>query len=196
MAGKTGYPFVGSNDDVLLLKFFDTAYISWASIIESNGYDYARAITETEDGGYLVAGYTNSFGTGNYDALLLKYTNIGSLSWAMTMGGSAYDYARAVVQTIDGDYILAGYTNSFDTNKYSVLLMKTNQDGGIFGCPACVSASPTQVGVNLEVSSPSISVSSPLIPISAPSPSIEFQSPEIKFVCNGIANIFLPLVIK
>lgn len=69
----------------------------------------ANAITFASDGGSVVAG-----GTGSGDLWLAKLTDTGELDWQTTWGGTDWEAARSVVGTLDGGYIVAGSTTSFD----------------------------------------------------------------------------------
>ena len=80
--------------------------------------DVARSVKQTADGGYIVAGYTTSFGAGSYDVYLIKLDADGELDprWAVnprTFGGGEWDEASSVAQTADGGYIVAGKTGFF-----------------------------------------------------------------------------------
>ncbi|MGC8893499.1 MAG: hypothetical protein ACP5QG_01470, partial [candidate division WOR-3 bacterium] len=76
----------------------------FARTFGGTSWDYAHSITQTSDGGYAVAGWTESFGAGSYDFLVLKLTSDGSLSWARTFGGTGTDRAYSITQTSDGGY--------------------------------------------------------------------------------------------
>jgi hypothetical protein len=93
------------------------------------GVDWARAVQQTSDGGYILAGMTSSFGAGHYDVWLIKTDVDGNMLWEKTFGGSSYDEAYAVQQTSDGGYILAGYTASFGAGFNDAWLIKTDADG-------------------------------------------------------------------
>ncbi len=86
---------------------------------------WGYAVLQTDDGGYLVAGKTTSFGAGDLDVWLLKLTGSGEAAWSKTYGGSAHDAACALAATTDvnGDgqqddpgFVIAGEINSFGSN--------------------------------------------------------------------------------
>ena len=89
----------------------------------------AYSIQQTSDGGYIVAGYTDSFGAGGRDVYVLKLDADGNKVWEKTFGGSYYDYAHSIQQTSDGGYIVAGYTESFGAGGRDVYVLKLDVYG-------------------------------------------------------------------
>ena len=94
--------------------------IQWQKTLGGTGEDYAHSIQPTPDGGYIVAGYTDSTDgdvTGNHggpDYWVVKLNPSGTIQWQKTLGGTGYDYAWSIQPTTDGGYIVAGYTTSTD----------------------------------------------------------------------------------
>ena len=92
--------------------------------------DYARAMIQTSDGGFALAGITHSFGAGSRDFWLVKTDEHGNEEWNQTYGGAELDHGEVVVQTSDGGYALAGYSYSFDSYaKADYWLVKTDAQG-------------------------------------------------------------------
>jgi len=91
--------------------------------------DRAYSVVQTDDGGYAIAGETQSFGGSDRDAWLIKTDANGNEQWSKTFGGSAIDDARSVVQTSDGGYALAGRTASFGSESNDAWLIKTDANG-------------------------------------------------------------------
>ena len=89
----------------------------------------ARAVVEAADGGYVVAGYTESFGMGAGDALVIKLDSGGNLLWARTLGGGGDDVARAVVATPDGGCLVGGATRSSGAGNDAGLAGSVNAAG-------------------------------------------------------------------
>jgi hypothetical protein len=74
-------------------------------------------LVETSDGGYIIAGYTQSFGAGDYDFCLIKTDELGNMEWNQTYGGTGKDYAYSLVETSDGGYVLAG-TKDYEAHQW------------------------------------------------------------------------------
>ncbi|RJP75262.1 MAG: T9SS C-terminal target domain-containing protein [Candidatus Zixiibacteriota bacterium] len=101
----------------------------WTRTYGGGNYDYGENVQQTTDGGYIIAGGTRSFGAGGLDFYLIKTDADGGTIWTRTYGGSDDDYSESVQQTVDGGYIITGYTRSFSVGDQDVYLMKTDTGG-------------------------------------------------------------------
>jgi len=101
----------------------------WTKTFGGADYDWGYSVQQTSDGGYIIAGYTESFGVGLEDIYLIKTDSIGDTMWTKTYGGPSSDYGAAVLQTLDNGFIVTGWTYSFGTGACDVYLMKTNSNG-------------------------------------------------------------------
>ncbi len=107
----------GGNDD-WIVKLDSVGVISWQKSLGGSDIDTASSIAQTSDGGYIVAGSsasTNGDVTGNHgntDYWIVKLDSTGAISWQKSLGGSSGDIATSIAQTVDGGYIVAGYTQS------------------------------------------------------------------------------------
>ncbi len=129
LAGWTFSYGLGYLGNAWLVKADSLGYHEWNRAFGGADVDRAHAVQQTADGGYIIAGYTDSYGAGLYDMLLIKTDPAGNQDWLRTFGGTGRDYAQAVQQTADGGYIVAGYTLSFGAGSEDVWLVKTDDDG-------------------------------------------------------------------
>ena len=121
--------FGACSEDFYLVKTNSQGDTLWTRTYGGSLDDGAYSIQQTTDEGYIVAGSTLSFGAGGYDFYLVKTNSQGDTVWTRTYGGSSYDGANSVQQTLDGGYIVAGVTNSFGVVWYDFYLVKTNSQG-------------------------------------------------------------------
>jgi len=128
VAGGT-MSFGAGGYDVYILKLDSKGDLVWQKTFGGCSDDVAYSIQQTNDGGYIVAGYTASFGAGGYDVYILKLDADGNLVWEKTFGGSSGDWANSIQQTNDGGYIVAGYTQSFGAGYYDVYILKLDENG-------------------------------------------------------------------
>jgi hypothetical protein len=125
-----GYTWSSSEwEDVYILKLDANGNKLWEKTFGGSDNDGAWFIQQTIDGGYIVAGYTKSYGSGWYNAYLLKLDGAGNKVWEKVFGGSSWDEARSIQQTNDGGYIVAGYTSSFGAGSYDVYVLKLDTTG-------------------------------------------------------------------
>ncbi len=128
IAGHTSSFGVGG-DDVYLIKIDSLGNIEWDTTCGGTSEDCGYSVQETFDGGYIVGGWTKSFGAGMYDVYLAKTDSVGNLLWDVTYGGSSDDWSNSVQQTSDSGFVVAGYTNSSGAGGGDVYLIKTDENG-------------------------------------------------------------------
>ena len=80
-----------------------------ALTLGGSGSDFAKAIAQTRDGGFVIAGYTNSFGDGSGDVYVARFNSAGQLMWVRSIGGENAENAFSVTQTRDGGFLVVGY---------------------------------------------------------------------------------------
>ena len=103
----------------------------WNNTYGGAGTDVAKSVIQTSDGGFALAGYTNSSGAGGFDMYLVKTDAYGNAQWSMTYGGQLDDGANSLIQTVDGGYLMAGYTGASNGTGGSTWLVKTDASGNM-----------------------------------------------------------------
>lgn len=106
--------------DMWVVKLDPLGAIIWENALGGPLHEGARSIEQTDDGGYIVCGWSASntgdvtLNHGLNDVWVVKLDAAGELVWQRSLGGSQYDDGFSVAQTTDGGYIVAGLTKSND----------------------------------------------------------------------------------
>ncbi len=124
----------GEGSDLFLIKTNEAGNCTWSRTLGGSGEDVGYYVEETEDGGFIVTGSTDSYSMGDELLWLVKTDRNGSLTWEKTFGGfvsSSGDGGWSVQETVDGGYIVTGYTQSLGNGRKDLWLIKTDGDGGL-----------------------------------------------------------------
>jgi hypothetical protein len=101
----------------------------WEKAYGGTGDEEGKCIVNASDGGYLLGGYTTSFGAGNKDFWIVKVSASGDSEWNKTYGGTSDDVCTSIIPDVDGGYLLGGYTFSFGAGTKDIWLIKTDSTG-------------------------------------------------------------------
>jgi hypothetical protein len=115
--------------DLFAVKTDENGDSLWMRAYGGAGPDYGHGVCETNDGGYILAGYTMSFDSGDEDVYLLRVDTDGDTLWMRTYGGGAGDEAKSVCFTSDGHILVAGRTESFGSGQSDVYVLKLDTGG-------------------------------------------------------------------
>ena len=140
IAGENGFTFGSDSSDVYLVKTDSLGDTLWTRSFGGNLLDRGYSVQQTLDGGYIIAGETESFGAGSTDVYLIKTDSAGTVLWDTTYGGSYGDVGMSVCQTLDDGYIITGRTGDFPlgdvylvrTDSVGTLLWERTYGGGSF----------------------------------------------------------------
>lgn len=121
--------------EVYIIKTDGTGNQMWSKTFGGEKDDYGISGQQTSDGGFIITGRTNSFGSGisNYGVYLIKTDNSGNEVWSKTYYGNTlneYQSGSCVQQTSDGGFIIVGLQH-YETYPGNVLLIKTDENGNI-----------------------------------------------------------------
>ncbi len=104
---------LNSGYDVWLIRTDPNGNILWTRTYGGDGDDFGYSIKKTNDGGFIIAGTTNSFGAGQFDFYIVRTDSIGDTLWTRTFGEMNNDYGWSVEPSIDGGFVVAGEINAF-----------------------------------------------------------------------------------
>jgi hypothetical protein len=131
-----GFVIVGSTESFgpgsssfWLIKTDSDGNNLWNTTFGGPEFDRAGDVRQTSDGGFILTGYTWSFGSGESDLWLIKTNSSGGKEWNKTYGGADNDYGTSLVVSLDG-YVITGYTWSYSPGNSNIWLLKTNFNGG------------------------------------------------------------------
>lgn len=138
-AADRGYIVLGTtssfgnpDSSLCLIKTDSSGNEEWIKTFGSKGIEFGLSVLQTDDGGYLAAGWTYSYGNGETaDIYLVKTDKSGEELWHKIYGGFGNDCCFNIEQTGDSGYIITGYTESYGTGNSDVFLIKTDSQGNI-----------------------------------------------------------------
>jgi hypothetical protein len=84
----------------------------WTRVYGGPRWDWAYAVQQTRDGGYIIAGLTESFGGRAPSCYVVKTDSAGDTLWTRTYGRGSYSVINDVLRTPDGGYVIGGYVSS------------------------------------------------------------------------------------
>ena len=130
VAGRTS-SFGAGSGDAWVLKLDAGGNIVWEKTYGGTNSDIASSVQPTSDGGYVVAGWTTSFGAGSDDAWVLKLDAGGNVVWQKSYGGPSSDAAYSVQPIGDGGYVVAGSINYAGPSSGDGWVLKLDAGGNI-----------------------------------------------------------------
>lgn len=125
------------NGDAWVVKLSSAGAVEWQRAFGGPDYEEFLGAVQTRDGGYLLSGYTFSFGAGGSDLWLVKVSGAGALEWQRTYGGPLWEgagYGLSVIQTRDGGYAVAtaaAGTDPFLPQGSDIWVLKLERNGDV-----------------------------------------------------------------
>ncbi len=138
VTSDSGFIIVGGTNsfnpwdfDVYVIKTDFQGHPIWSRTYGGDTTDEASDVCETSDHGFLVVGFTRSYGSGEGDIYLLRLASNGDTLWTKTIGGDDSDCGNKILPTSDGGYIICGSTSSFGAGGSDVFVVKIDQNGSV-----------------------------------------------------------------
>jgi len=129
--GTTYHPLTTTRrGDVLVAMLSLDGELIWEKTYGGDAAEQAFCVEATEDGGFLVLAETDSFGAGERDLYVLRLDESGELIWEKTYGGSGIEWAKDLIRTSDGGFLLVGETDSFGES-FDAYVVKLDESGAV-----------------------------------------------------------------
>lgn len=127
-AGMTESSGIGSVD-VYLMQTDKYGRLKSQNTYGGKSDDRGFAITGTREKGFMIAGYTTSYGSGSTDVYLIKTDGLGNYINSKAFGGVKFDEAKSICADGTGGYMVAGHTNSFGEGAYDAYIIRVDSEG-------------------------------------------------------------------
>src|ERR1035437_2171614 len=128
----TGYSYsFGSGTSVYVTKADVNGTAQWGTVINGPYTEYSYGVYQTNDGGYIVTGGTQSYGMGNTDVFLVRLNSAGGVTWTKTYGAGNEECGFCVRETTDGGFAVCGNTKSIGNGGFDLFLLKTDSGGNL-----------------------------------------------------------------
>lgn len=121
-AGFGGY-------DAYLIKLDKDGNLEWETTFGGSDWDFAHAIQQRSDSGYVLVGETYSFGEGNNDVYVIRTDKNGSVIWEQTIGTPGNDVGKDFILTTFQSTIITGTTNGKGAGGDDVYAIRLNPAG-------------------------------------------------------------------
>ncbi|MBN1755756.1 T9SS type A sorting domain-containing protein [bacterium] len=127
ICGQTQSYGPGDND-IYVVKLTESGETEWSGLYGGTGNDHSNYILETPDNGYLIAGYSFSFGDAA-QIYILKLNTVGDTLWTRVLGGTHNDYVSHIMPTVEGNYLFTGTSYYPDGTGSNAYLFRLDPEG-------------------------------------------------------------------
>ncbi len=131
-----GYAIVGysssgeaDGEDIYLVRLDSQGKMLWARLYGGEGDDNGWDLLERADGGFIILGFTDSFGAGGVDMYLISTDADGEILWERTYGAAGDEFGWSLAPAGDGGYVLCGQSDSFGAGMEDGYLVRVDDTG-------------------------------------------------------------------
>lgn len=123
------YSFGKGDEDMYLVKINSFGDTLWTRTFGGINEDEGRSVKHTNDGGYILTGFTKSMGNTSGDIYTIKTNNVGDTLWTNKFGGSQENYGYDVLESNTGEYIIGGKTNATGGLNFNGIILRLSAAG-------------------------------------------------------------------
>jgi hypothetical protein len=128
IAGTT-YSYGAGRPNAYIIRTDVRGDTIWTRVIGGAREECAYSVAPTADSGFVVSGWTNTFGAGGFDVYVMKLNSRGDTLWTRAFGGPADEFSYCVRATSDGGCVAAGWTASFGAGANDFYVIRLDEQG-------------------------------------------------------------------
>jgi hypothetical protein len=190
-AGRTNNYGAGIYD-CYLLKTTSAGVVQWSKTYGGADYDECYSVKQLSNGGYILSGYTLSFGAGAQDYYVIKTNSSGVMTWSSAFGGSGYEVASSSAVASDGGHVITGLGSVGATGMYTIKV--DSLGSGSCHATAVPTSEASQVTIEAAVSTTlyniSMNVTAPATVVHSGVTVYTHCLPVCTAACNVLNNIY------
>jgi hypothetical protein len=119
----------GEDSEAFLLKLSKAGQYQWSNHYGGNEADWGRRVLYNQDLGYYIVGNSNSYSSGDYDALVVKTDLQGNQLWSKTYGTGNWEQINDAVFASDSGIVMVGSTQTLLGGGSDIFMVRLNQNG-------------------------------------------------------------------
>jgi len=123
--------FNSSGENIYVVKTNLEGQLIWQKTYGGMGDDNGWSIKQTHDNSYIIVGFSNSFGNGDWNIFAIKIDQNGNEIWSKNYGGAKDEYAWDLVVTSDNSYTIIGQTNDTENGETTSMCVRIDSVGNI-----------------------------------------------------------------
>ena len=128
ITGET-FSFGNGQSDIYIFKIDSVGNKIWSNTFGGLSEDVGYSIVNSDDGGYVIASQTRSYGKGGNDGMIVKFDSLGTKKWNRVYGGKGLDYFKSISNDSLNGYVVAGGTRSFNNGDSQGWVMNVDENG-------------------------------------------------------------------
>ena len=123
------YSFGKGDEDMYLVKINSIGDTLWTKTYGGLNQDEAKSVIQISDGGYILTGFSKSFGDTLSDIYTIKTNPTGDTIWTYKYNGSQADFSNQVIESINGDFLIAGKRDTSHVGNFDMLIVDLSSAG-------------------------------------------------------------------
>ncbi len=117
--------------DFFVVRTDGEGNVLWQHMYGGAAEERPRDLRQTQDGGFIIGGFTRSYGQGAASYFVVKVDSMGVVQWQRSYGGPAIDDLLSLEVLKDGGYVIAGYTTNPASGPTDIYVLRLDDTGNV-----------------------------------------------------------------